>query len=501
MSRILLMMLATLAMLATGCQPLDVPVEEAEAAAMKHQSAPEVVKVTHRGEPAFDAYGYWGPESLLEMVATSDVIVRGRFISVTPVGVRTIGREGYVAALEITFEVLEHLKGGRSGRTIKGVAIGFDRFNGEYDYLADTEQDAAQKADVLLGYRDTRWDSREAIIMLSEVAERDYLYLGGIGPGSFKFTVADAERRAWMPSTALVSPSSSSNPQDRVEQFFFTGEPTTALAKSGPSIEGPGIGPVDAEPNVSLSALKLLIREVDNEVRASGEDPQAYARCLALTEWFNRTGQDPILTLESGIIGSGLPAGTRAVTHQTLIDINLKHDGATAPPFYHDPDHRWYEGQHGHLFLPEYPGYSKTTRPLPAGEYRAYGMVRLHGMVICEGDPSVIRNAWNIVVTVTAPAGTVAEAFVDPVAQGQAVSANTTIGTFSYQGNTLRADLSVATASNQTIDFIELDGDTRLSLAVSAARNANGVLSWTVNKRPWESGDLLMARVSAPAPG
>ena len=122
-------------------------------------------------------------------------------------------------------------------------------------------------------------------------------------------------------------------------------------------------------------------------------------------------------------------------------------------------------------------------------------------MVICEGDPSVIRNAWNIVVTVTAPAGTVAEAFVDPVAQGQAVSATTTIGTFSYQGNTLRADLSVATVSNQTIDFIELDGDTRLSLAVSAARNANGVLSWTVNKRPWESGDLLMARVSAPSPG
>ena len=44
MTRILLLLLVTLATLATGCQPLDVPVEEAEAAAMRNGSAVEVVE-------------------------------------------------------------------------------------------------------------------------------------------------------------------------------------------------------------------------------------------------------------------------------------------------------------------------------------------------------------------------------------------------------------------------------------------------------------------------
>ena len=446
---------------------------------------PEYIEVTKAGH-VWDTYGAWGPASVEEMIAWSDIIVRARFVSVRPVGVRSTRENStnYVGGLEVTFTALEYLKGADQGRTIRAVMVGADTIEAEGNYTAATEAEALELGRPLLELRDSRWDRREAIIMLT-TNEHGYLRLGLLGPGPIKSTVADTSLRSWLPDASPPSTGDNGKGGKSLGQrHFLTGEPTGSSARASES------GP--ARPNVSLDALKELIAENKRQL-AAGDGSREYSKCLAWTLWENRLyGMEDVH--EFGTIGSGLPAGTEVVATQPIIDYNLQRYGDVKPEDY--PSHlTWFEGPAGHLVEDLYPGYVVTTRPLPAGQYIAYGKGRSEEMVICEGKRTV---SSVINMTVTAPAGTIAEAFFDPVADGSAIAATTTIGTFSYQDNTIRVDLSVATAPNQTIEFIELDGDIGLSLAVSDAGNANGVLSWTVTEQPWESGDLLMARVSAP---
>ena len=182
------------------------------------------------------------------------------------------------------------------------------------------------------------------------------------------------------------------------------------------------------------------------------------------------------------------------------IKINMLHFGETAPEGYHDPTRRWYDGPDGHLMLPEYPGYIKTARPLPAGEYRGYGMARPAEMVICNGYVDVQRNTREVTITVTAPEGTLAEAFFDPVVDGDAVGATTTVGTITYESDEVEADLTPSVTNQHILDFIALDGSVTLSLDVTDATTTDGVLTWTVTPAPWSAGDKLMLRIRSPRP-
>ena len=65
-----------------------------------------------------------------------------------------------------------------------------------------------------------------------------------------------------------------------------------------------------------------------------------------------------------------------------------------------------------------------TTRPLPAGEYAPNPGGTWHGGMVCARYPAIADNYWVIEITVTAPAGTLHEAFFDPVAIGAAVGAD-----------------------------------------------------------------------------
>ena len=108
----------------------------------------------------------------------------------------------------------------------------------------------------------------------------------------------------------------------------------------------------------------------------------------------------------------------------------------------------------------------------------------------------------EIVLTVTAPAGTLAESFFDPYASSTAIIGTTTVGTISWQppsagsGQTGRvtADLDID-ATGQALDFIALDGTTTLSLVVADATRTDGTLSWSVPTQPWSGGDKLMLRI------
>ena len=252
--------------------------------------------------------------------------------------------------------------------------------------------------------------------------EHGYL-LGLLGPGPIQSTAL----RSWLPD---ASPPSTDGTVGKSlgQRHFLTGEPTGSSARASES------GP--ARPNVSLDALKELIAENKRQL-AAGDGSREYSKCLAWTLWENRLyGMEDVH--EFGTIGSGLPAGTEVVATQPIIDYNLQRYGDVKPEDY--PSHlTWFEGPAGHLVEDLYPGYVVTTRPLPAGQYIAYGKGRSEEMVICEGKRTV---SSVINMTVTAPAGTLAEAFFDPVADGSAIATTTTIGTFSYQDNTIRVDLS-----------------------------------------------------------
>ena len=472
-----------------------------EAVQPEPTATPEIQKVLALpvetlGAPLLDSYGAWGVASLEEMIADSSVIVRGTFNSVRPVGVKFPSEHlfydgSYVGSLEFTFDVLEYLLGTDQGNTIAGVAYGATLYDGPEDYKASTAAQATELARSLLEYRDTRWDDREAIIFLSPVSGRTYLSLGMIGPNLFKITIADAERKRWLPNASAPaasstsggrSTSSTSSGSKAAGKYFLTDEPSGS--RRGRATGQPAL------PNISLTDLKAKVATVEAKV-ADGGGSEAYRECLSYTYNFNRIYQFSY-RLTSGTIESGLPAGTRALTYEKAIEI---HQGLEKPS---DFDNRfWREGPDAHLMGQEYPGYVTILRPLPAGEYVSFLLRRDAEMDICDGYPEGYRGKVEDRITVTAPAGTLREAFFDPVADGTATTATTTVGTIRYEANTVKATLT-PTVTDHILDFIALDGSVLLSLDASDATTTDDVLSWTVGSAPWSTGDKLMLRIRQP---
>ena len=151
------------------------------------------------------------------------------------------------------------------------------------------------------------------------------------------------------------------------------------------------------------------------------------------------------------------------------------------------------------------------------GMYRTHYNNRDAHFVRCSGYSS--RCEWT--VTVNAPAGTLHEAFFDPVTDGTAVAAGDSNGvlkpaTFTDSNGASATLERVAWESDvggsgtvtlkltphdgiadQEVNFIALDGSVSLSLQVANATvdAANRTLSWAVGSQPWQSGDLLMLRI------
>ena len=158
-----------------------------------------------------------------------------------------------------------------------------------------------------------------------------------------------------------------------------------------------------------------------------------------------------------------------------------------------------------------------STRPLPAGTYGFHFNHRGPYYGRCEG--YAFRYEWT--VTVNAPAGTLHEAFFDPVTDGSAVAADSANGVLKPasftdangasatleriawepgvgESGTVKVKLNLHTGlTGHVVDFIALDGSVPLSLKIADATvdAANRTLSWTVASQPWEDDDKLMLRV------
>ena len=158
-----------------------------------------------------------------------------------------------------------------------------------------------------------------------------------------------------------------------------------------------------------------------------------------------------------------------------------------------------------------------TARPLPAGEYRFNIHVLQPDILICGGWSEFVKNTGGTYVTVTAPAGTVHEAFFDPVAIAAAVGADgtngvlkpaaftvdgasATITSLKWEAGTVTMGLNPsASLTGHAVDFIALDGSVALTMSFDdATQGGGGALTWRVAAPPWVAGDLLMLRVRRP---
>ena len=163
-----------------------------------------------------------------------------------------------------------------------------------------------------------------------------------------------------------------------------------------------------------------------------------------------------------------------------------------------------------------------VRRPLPAGTYEIRRREYPDAYKACEYAPDWAFT--DFVVTVTAPAGTVHEAFFDPATTTAGVgflAGSTTTGVLEPAGFSMRGrDINITGLEwrngqvvlsfdrivqlSDGLSFIETDGTGGLYLSQYddtedlRARTA----TWDVPEQPWEPGDELMLRIGPiPLPG
>ena len=153
------------------------------------------------------------------------------------------------------------------------------------------------------------------------------------------------------------------------------------------------------------------------------------------------------------------------------------------------------------------------TRPLAKGTYEVNFHQKPYYHALCNFTPST--GYESLLVTADPPAGTVHEAFFDPVTVGTAVKADGSNGvlkptSFTVGGTateitglewannkvvlTLDAHVSL---SGHVLDFIALDGSVSLSLFTDSATvdSTAGTYSWPMASQPWADGNKLMLRI------
>ena len=436
---------------------------------------------------------YYGLAPLEETIARADVIARVQLRSVTAAAEPFDGQPGYIAALEFRFRVLEYLRGSGANEL---VAVVTDA--GKY---YSSTSDAIEAANVnMKNERDTRFDNRQAIIylidnlaILPSTSQADRYWLGSELGGRDSYTLASRYNRKWL--VDFTSGASGASSGADTQRFLLEMPPEGVAGQSATAS------------SISLGTLKSKIA---SNTAAIGGSP-AMKECIARKLTWEREakymqdnygpwdpGQSYFYIRSTGAIGSGLPAGTRAFTDP------YGGTGATAPAGAGDFP---ITGRDSALFTTKWPGVADTVRPLPAGRYKFYYAYRPKELIICDGVPKLEQEREEVFVTVTAPSGTVHEAYFDPVAGAGGIpfEAEFTIGGVQtavqwlewLNGSVNLLLFPYADLSGHTLEFIALDGTTALSLDAGAATvdSATGTLTWAVATQPWREGDEMMLRI------
>ncbi len=444
-------------------------------------------------------YDPYGPTSVLEKIASSDVIVRAEVASVSAVvdSFSIIGLDGepepavFARGLAYTLTVLEYLKGSGGSQVVAVVLDNARR------YATKADADAAT-ADHL-ATRDTRWENQEGLFFLwnwrtgrpVSTQQTDRYMLGSIrsaGGLDDLYTVDSRHDQRWLPAASPVGSSRSGGQQTPEPSYILTpGDDYTATS------------------TIALADIKTKVSDIASEV-ADGDGTAEYERCVyekytelrrndnRLTYLASRNivSDPPRFEIESGL-AEGARVNSQAINSRSSTSGSL-------------------EGDDADLFKVDPVGVVKTLRPLPAGQYGWVYLERYPWLEPCNAPiAESTKQRFSYFVDVVAPAGTDLEAFFDPVTVGSAALADdangqlapssfgsTTISSISYESNEVTVTVDpVNGLSGHHLDFISLDGTLALSLEVSDAKkdNTDKTLTWPTTSDPWASGDTLMLRV------
>lgn len=203
----------------------------------------------------------------LEILASVDVIVRARLMSVAgggtkpryaddpsfgPVSVE-IGRAGL---LEYTFSIVEYLKGTGADQIV-GVASSSSNWT--------TVEAAAREAACALAMRDARWDGREALLFLMDLPEADRYDIGlfhlegHVNRWVGAYTRPNLYATSWLPAASSALGASSASDSGR----FLLGYPPRTKPLEW-------IIPNRPAPSFTLTQLKHAIATVDQRTADGG---------------------------------------------------------------------------------------------------------------------------------------------------------------------------------------------------------------------------------------
>ena len=470
----------------TDPQPTEITTVQPNAGSEMHAEVnPEWFVAPSLDEQIFDALD---SNSMVVVRATlSSLTSKAETISGTPTTYRPIH--------ELRFTVHEYLEGSGPNEVVVVV-----RGNTIYT----DEATAIEHAQYAAGERNNSWDNRQAVLFV-DLSQTTSGASGATGrsfartaefirsnpqESPWDYTV-DNLSRAWLPAQAAAGKTADSTRSAADSTFITDGAETPS-------------------PTITLADLKAKIAAMEAELTA-GEGTAGFRDCVR-----DRILRERVYRAEPGgprqrgqSLGSGRAAGAEIYSR----------DNNHREPKYNN---YWLSGPDANLFQAlnadddssSATGYTymlSTVRPLPAGEYSVHYIFQHHDYLPCNFKPDDTYSDWT--VTVTAPAGTVHEAFFDPVAIGSGVGADASNGAlepkaFSMGGVstalqslkwetgsatlTLRAPASL---SGHFLDFIALDGTTALSLDGGAAAVSGGTLTWNVASQPWQVGDKLMLRI------
>ena len=473
-----------------------------------------------------------GPTSTEELVFLSEIVARVRLVSVDP------GSRLYLAeqrpVFVFRFKVVEYLKGSGDNELTVSTLAQYTSYSADYntDPPAPDADAALRTAKSMLTQRDSRWDKREALVFLrsSTVPEETGFYefvwrFPGLTPLDH-YAVTSADNRAWLPASApssdAVADAAIDAALDSSEPHYLTGEPFDTVQPQAPGVVAESVSPPKSSAAaISLSEVKSLIKA--NEVMlAKGEGVPGYEECVKEKFKFDSMYKKspPQMSFLERHISSGRPAGHRLwpIPRRSRLGELYYERWWTAGPdsdlFAHriidDPDNNPATG---------YATEHVTLRPIPKGEYKVFVNDQPAPWAPCDYNPEVSNNLRDMTITVTAPDGTLHEAFFDPAAIGDGAGADKDNGVLKPTAFSLSDGSSVSLQSvawnpsavemrlephtplaGYHADFIALDGSIALRLdfddATETGAGANRALRWKVCVQRWSDGDMLMLRVS-----
>ena len=467
-----------------------------------------------------------GETSLEERIANYPTVVKARMTSESIEVVAGAGRlQGkYFAAVKFDLAVSEYLNG--TGADSITAIWGGDDF--------DNRQEAEDALPDIRARRDTQWDNREAVFFLQDVPvnliptlQGDNHYFLASGSGfSYRdnYSLSSKYHKLWLPAAAAATGATGQSGTAGDGQEFLLAVPTGPVGAAGASGASTPAGST-----ITLGALKQRIAAVTAELNA-GDGSEEYKECVRFKYEFDRMdryfiaegeGRRVELMYPTHEFDSAQPAGTTIYEDQVA--------GAESSE---KRSKLWFDGRDADLFnvvtgdlVPVRSAFTFTqtvvsARPIPAGEYRANNNFLRFPFIPCNH-----VFTYEMTMTVTAPEGTVHEAFFDPVAIGAAVGADGSRGvlkpaSFAIEGvgttdikrirwESARVEMQIDPPGRPTghhIDFIALDGTVVLRLDFDDAvdvveEGRTRALTWGVCERPWNDGDLLMLRISESPPG